>query len=71
MPVIVKTSVCPITFLPTKQKQGQWKISGSMPDWQAIFYDNNNHIQGFALSGEAVKLKQKLLQQIKTQAIES
>ena len=58
MPIIVKTPACPLVFYPPViNKKGEWKIEGKGKDWQALFYDETNKLQGFALTGEKTRDK--------------
>lgn len=62
-PVIIKTPVCPIVVLsPPKNCIGKWKIiSSENSNIESLFYDDSNRLQGFALSGAAIKEKNRLI----------
>lgn len=61
-PIIVKTPVCPIAVVaPPKNCIGEWKtISSDNINIQSLFYDDLNQLRGFALSGDAVREKNRL-----------
>ena len=62
MPVVVKTSMCPVVCLPPiKPGDGQWRISGNGLDLTALCYDKQEQLLGFALMGDAVKEKMTYL----------
>ena len=55
-PIIIKTPLCPIAIVPPpKNCVGEWKIVSDDMHVRALFYDGNNQLRGFALSGECVK----------------
>ncbi|MCX7124269.1 MAG: FAD-dependent oxidoreductase [Gammaproteobacteria bacterium] len=62
-PIIIKTPICPIVVLnPPKNAIGEWKIiSADNINIQSLFYDNMNQLRGFALSGDAIKEKNRLI----------
>ncbi|MFP5357961.1 MAG: FAD-dependent oxidoreductase [Gammaproteobacteria bacterium] len=53
MPVMVKTPACPVIVCPPPPGAGQWQLSGSTPDLEAVFHDAAGQPVGFALSGAA------------------
>lgn len=62
MPIIIKTPLCPIVIAPaSKNLKGEWKVISDDGHVQALFYDENNQLRGFALSGNCVKEKMRLL----------
>lgn len=65
MPVAIKTTLCPIVVVPPdKDIQGKYSIIADGINIQALFYDADNHLRGFALSGSCVKNKAQLIQQM-------
>lgn len=65
MPVILKTPACPIVVNPPPRGiMGQWHITGEDPDKKALFYDQANQLQGFALTGKAVIEKLSLVKEL-------
>ena len=54
MPVIVKTPICPTLVNPPPAVAGQWEVTGTAPDLEAVFKDAEGKPQGFALTGAAV-----------------
>ncbi len=67
MPVVIKTSACPITVLPPPAEQtGEWQISGVGKNKQALFVDKQGALHGFVLTGEKVKLRAALIKQLLT-----
>lgn len=68
VPVIVKTAPCPLTFFyASSSRTGQWIYSGIHPNLQATLEAEDGDLLGFALTGEAVQAKSKLLSQINQQ----
>ncbi|OGT43842.1 MAG: hypothetical protein A3F13_05555 [Gammaproteobacteria bacterium RIFCSPHIGHO2_12_FULL_40_19] len=64
-PIIIKTPLCPIALVsPPKNCLGEWKIIADDMHVQALFYDDHNQLRGFALSGNCVKEKMRLLKLI-------
>jgi rubredoxin-NAD+ reductase len=65
MPVILKTPACPIVVNPPPHHvKGEWQISGSGHDKKALFYDLDNQLQGFALTGNCVLEKLELMKEL-------
>lgn len=61
MPVVVKTTDYPIVVAPPKSGvQGNWDIQSQDDGITALFYDDSQALQGFALSGSAVAQKNAL-----------
>lgn len=54
MPVIVKTPACPVIVYPPRARDGEWRIEGEAPDFEARYLDGEGRLDGFALTGEAV-----------------
>lgn len=65
MPVVLKTPACPLVVAPPPQDiEGEWQLSGEAFDRCALFYDTQQQLRGFALTGTMVKERanlQKLL----------
>lgn len=63
MPIVIKTPACPIVIVaPPKNSVGEWKlISVKNTNIEMVFYDHDQHVKGFALSGDAVKEKNRLV----------
>lgn len=56
MPVVLKTPACPLVVSPPPQDlEGEWRVSGSQLDCRALFYDTEDQLRGFALTGTLVK----------------
>jgi rubredoxin-NAD+ reductase len=64
-PVAIKTTLCPIVVAsPNKDMPGEWKFTEEGANVQALFYDDHNHLRGFALSGSFVKEKMQCIKQM-------
>jgi rubredoxin-NAD+ reductase len=65
MPVVLKTPACPVIVAPPPQDiPGEWQMTGEGFDRCALFYDSQQQLRGFALTGTMVKERanlQKLL----------
>lgn len=65
MPVIVKTPACIIAVCkPPEGIEGEWQYSGEGLHQSALFYDRQDKLRGFALSGNHVKQRVPLTQQL-------
>lgn len=65
-PIVIKTSLCPVVVVPPLQNSvGEWKIMADDINVQALFYNHQNQLRGFALSGNCVKDKMQFLKLIK------
>lgn len=65
MPIVIKTSVCPVVVVtPPKNSVGEWIGHSDGANVQALFYDDKRQLRGFALSGNCVKEKMQLIKQI-------
>lgn len=61
MPVTVKTPFCPIVLtLAPKNLPGSWKIEKDSENVKALFYDKDNKLRAYALTGNKVKEKSML-----------
>lgn len=62
MPILVKTPRCPVVAaLPAEGQVGQWQFSGDLDEGvEGQYLDAQGQLQGFALSGKAVRQKAKL-----------
>ena len=65
MPIIVKTPACAIAACPPPEDiEGEWQYSGEGLYQSALFYDRQGKLRGFALSGNRVKQRVSLTQQL-------
>lgn len=65
MPIIVKTPACAIAVCkPPEDIDGEWQYSGEGLHQSALFYDWHGELRGFALSGNHVKQRISLTQQL-------
>jgi rubredoxin---NAD+ reductase len=65
MPVTVKTPAHPLVICPPpKGMPGTWKITTDAPDIRALFYNEENQLQGFVLTNAAVKERLELVKQM-------
>ena len=65
MPIVIKTPACPIVAVPQpRDTEGEWLIMGSDKNLTALFYDKNNQLRGFALTGKATSEKLALQKQL-------
>lgn len=56
MPIILKTPACPTVFTPIPGGcSGEWQIHNEENNIRALFYDNEQRLRGFVLTGSAVK----------------
>lgn len=62
MPVLVKTTSLPVVVCsPPASAVGEWSVSGTGRDLVALFKSTDDHLLGFALTGEALKQQAQLL----------
>ena len=60
-PVIVKTPCCPVVANPpAPNSEGSWQIEGEQHDLKACFYDDQQNLLGFGLTGKKVIERMKL-----------
>lgn len=65
MPVIVKTPACAISaYPPFKKIEGKWQYLREGNHQQALFYDREGKLQGFALSGDYITESMSFTQQL-------
>ena len=65
MPVALKTPACPVVVAPVPQDiKGEWQLSGEGVDWCALFYDQQQRLRGFALTGTRCKERGELQKQL-------
>lgn len=65
LPVILKTPSIPTVFYPPfANPNGAWQIEGENLNWKALFYDTQNQLQGFVVTGECLKEKMQYMKQI-------
>ncbi|KZX66807.1 pyridine nucleotide-disulfide oxidoreductase [Alcanivorax sp. HI0033] len=61
MPVTIKTPACPVVVCPPADAEnGEWEIQEDGNNVQALFRGKDGSLQGYALTGDAVKEKMKL-----------
>lgn len=59
MPVTLKVSACPIiAFTPPKHIAGEWHYAIQDHNVKALYYDEENTLQGYALSGSYIQERQ-------------
>lgn len=65
MPVVIKTPACPIVVSPPPRNgEGQWQLKQARSGVHAEFRDRQSHLLGFALTAEAIQMKQTLTQEL-------
>lgn len=67
MPIIVKTPACAVAaYPPFKKMEGKWQYlrEGKGNHQKALFYDREGKLKGFALSGDCIKERMLLTQQL-------
>lgn len=65
MPIIVKTSVCPVVAMPPPAEvSSEWCYEINGHDGKALFYDAQKRLRGFALIGAATKERLELTKQL-------
>jgi rubredoxin-NAD+ reductase len=65
MPVVLKTPLCPIVVAPPPPNVvGDWQVSGTNNDLKALYYDRQQNLCGFSLTGKMVSEKTKLVQEL-------
>lgn len=65
MPIIIKTPASPVVSNPPPPGiQGEWRITGSDANKKALFYDNENNLRGFALTGDTISEKIALVKEL-------
>lgn len=61
MSVSIKTPACPtVASPPPEGVLGEWVVTGEGKDLRALYYDQQAHLRGFALTGSAVKERAEL-----------
>ncbi|MBU2178413.1 MAG: FAD-dependent oxidoreductase [Gammaproteobacteria bacterium] len=65
MPVLVKSPALPIVSCQNRQPDHtEWHISGEGMDWQALWFDQQQKLQAFALTGKMVGQRMRLIKQM-------
>ncbi|WP_100623284.1 NAD(P)/FAD-dependent oxidoreductase [Candidatus Coxiella mudrowiae] len=65
MPIIIKTPACALaTYPPPETIEGEWQYWGEGKHQKALFYNREGKLLGFALSGDCVKERMLLTQQL-------
>ena len=61
MPVVVKTPAFPIVCVPVPRDiDGHWQVEGTEKNLKAQFFDSNEQLRGFVLTGDCIAEKQTL-----------
>lgn len=61
MSISIKTPICPVVACsPPEGLEGKWVVEGEGQDWQALYYDQEACLRGFALTGKEVKKRAEL-----------
>lgn len=63
LPIIVKTPSCPVIVYPPIDKQGQWQLAVNGQSVEGRFEDQNGHLRGFLLMGEATQKRRDYLKE--------
>ena len=67
MPVVVKTPAHPVVVLPVAHDAvGEWKLLAEGQGVKLGFFDAQNQLRGFVLSGEFVGLRSEMVKQVST-----
>jgi len=65
MPVLVKSPALPVVSCQNRQPdQHNWQISGEGDDLQALWFDEEQQLQAFALTGKMVGQRMRLIKQM-------
>lgn len=65
MPVLVKSPALPVVSCQNRQPdQYNWQISGEGDDLQALWFDEEQQLQAFALTGKMVGQRMRLIKQM-------
>jgi len=69
MPIMVKTPSCPITIVNPSQnnEEGYWQADGNKTITKALFYNTDNRLKGFVLTGKGKDMlltRQELLKKL-------
>ncbi len=65
MPVAIKTPACPVVVSPVPAAlEGEWQYEGEGANLQALFYDQEGQLRGFALVGDKVRQRMALAKQL-------
>lgn len=65
MPVLVKSPALPVVSCQNRQPDQQhWQISGEGDDLQALWFDQEQQLQAFALTGKMVGQRMRLIKQM-------
>lgn len=61
MPASVKTPACPmVSFMPPKDIEGDWDTQQEGNNVRALFYDTDNNLRGYVLTGNYTKHRMEL-----------
>jgi len=62
MPIVIKTPACPIVVcMPEHEAAGHWDVAGNGRDYRACYYNSEDKLIGFVLTGEQTKLRAGLI----------
>lgn len=65
MPIVLKTTTCAIVTCPPPQSvKGEWQYTRKGDNQRAVFYDDQEKLQGFALFGDCVRERMLLIKQL-------
>ncbi|ABK45760.1 FAD-dependent pyridine nucleotide-disulfide oxidoreductase [Magnetococcus marinus MC-1] len=68
MPVAIKTSLHPVVTLPVGKMEGRWALSQGEDGVLGRFFDQQERLQGFVLTGSNAALKGQLLKEMEERA---
>lgn len=66
LPIIVKTSSCPVMVYPPVDKRGQWQLEGDAKSMEGRFVDEEGNMRGFLLMGDATSKRRDYLKEAPT-----
>jgi rubredoxin-NAD+ reductase len=64
MPIATKTPACPVICVPPKNKAGAWYFEKATSGIVGKFINEAKEMSGFVLTGDSIKLKPKLIQEM-------
>ncbi len=63
MPVATKTPACPVVVCPPLTDEGEWRVEQEGLNTKGLFFDSEDKLLGFVLTGDCVGEKQALSKQ--------